>query len=239
MKLGFSKNKPKRKGKLIVIDGVDGSGKATQTKLLAEQLVKDGFEIEIADFPQYGKKSAGAVEEYLSGKYGAVDPYAGSVFYAVDRFDASFNIREKLESGKIVISNRYVTASAGHQGSKIADRPERIKFFKWLDNLEYKIFNIPKPDLNVILHVPVKVARKLMAKRQETRKFAIEKGKRDIHERDMKHLERAEKVFLEICGLFPNTKLVECFEDNRLLTPQEVHNKVWYWVRRQVLEKFK
>ncbi|HDH07740.1 MAG TPA: thymidylate kinase, partial [Candidatus Moranbacteria bacterium] len=143
-------------GKFIVIDGTDGSGKATQTKLLVERLKNDGHDVEIADFPQYGKKSAGLIEKYLNGKYGSaeeVGPYRASIFYACDRYDASFKIRKAVEEGKIVISNRYVTANMGHQGGKIKDPEERKKYFNWLYNLEYETFSIPRPDLNIILHV--------------------------------------------------------------------------------------
>src|SRR6185369_11731584 len=151
-----------QKGRFIVIDGTDGSGKTTQTNLLVEELKINGYQVEMTDFPQYGTKSAGLIEEYLNGKYGHVGPEAASIFYAIDRFDASFKIRHWLSEGKVVISNRYVTANAGHQGGKIADDLERMKFFKWLNNLEYVIFGIPKPDLNIILHMPAHMAQKLV-----------------------------------------------------------------------------
>lgn len=238
MKFGIKSKKKTEPGKFIVIDGTDGSGKTTQFNLLVENLRKAGHEAEVADFPQYGTKSAGAVEEYLNGKYGQLDAYQGSILYAVDRFDASFKIRKWLDEGKIVVSNRYVTANAGHQGGKIPDQAERIKYFKWLDNLEYNVFKIPKPDLNIILHVPAKVAQKLVDKKpKEMRTYAEGKNKkRDIHEKDLKHLQNAEKVFMEIGQLFPNTKLVECYEE-RLLTPDEVQNKIWTLVRRIALKE--
>ena len=118
-------------GKFIVIDGTDGSGKTTQLALLKERLEKEGHSVAIVDFPQYNTKSAGAIEEYLSGKYGSaeeVGPYKASVFYAVDRYDASFNLRRALEEGKIVLANRYLSASLGHQGGKIADRQKEKNF---------------------------------------------------------------------------------------------------------------
>lgn len=238
LKFGKSKKKDQA-GKFIVIDGTDGSGKATQTNLLVEELKLAGYKVEMVDFPQYGTKSAGLIEEYLNGKYGQVGPEAASIFYAIDRFDASFKIRQWLEAGKIVISNRYVTANAGHQGGKIADNIDRLKFFRWLDNLEYNIFGIPKPDLNIILHVPAELAQKLVDKKSAgDRKYANGK-KRDLHEADLKHLKNAEKVYLEIARLFPNTKLVECLQHGKLLTPAEVNNKVWELVRRIALKDIK
>lgn len=233
-KIGFGKKKQeaKKTGKFIVIDGTDGSGKATQTNLLLETLVQQGFEVEKVNFPQYGKKSAGGLEEYLAGNYGDLNPQAASILYAIDRFDASFEIREMLNQGKIVIADRYVTANAGHQGGKIKDEAERIKFFKWLDNLEYGTFGIPKPDLNIILHVPAEMSQKLIAKRSEEDKTR----KTDIHEKDLNHLKNAELVYLQIAQLFPNTKLVECVEQGRLESPEEIHNKVWELVRRIALK---
>lgn len=228
-----------QKGRFIVIDGTDGSGKATQTQLLIDELKLGGYNVEMADFPQYGQKSAGLVEDYLNGKYGHVSPQAASIFYAVDRFDASFKIKQWLEEGKIVVVNRYVTANAGHQGGKIEDNIDRMKFFRWLDNLEYTIFNIPKPDLNIILHMPAEMAQKLVDKKSvAVRKYANGK-KRDLHEADLKHLQNAEKVYIEISKLFPNTKLVECVNNGQLLTPPDVHNKVWELVRRIALKDFK
>ena len=225
---------PKNKGKLIVIDGVDGSGKGTQTQMLAETLKKNGIKYEIVDFPQYGKKSAGLVEEYLNGKYGQVDPYKSSIFYACDRFDASFKLRTWLAEGKIIISNRYVTASAGHQGGKIANKAARIKYFKWLDQLEYGLFGIPKPDLNILLHVPAKIAQQLVdQKSKDQRQYAGGK-KRDLHEKDLKHLQNAEKVFIEISKLFPNTKMVECVKGGSLMSPQQVHAEVWKLVKNKI-----
>lgn len=238
MKLPFVKNKKKEVsyGKLIVIDGADGTGKATQVQLLLGTLKAEGHSVEMADFPQYGNKSAGAVEEYLNGKYGEVNARAASIFYAVDRFDASFKLRQWLQEGKIVVSNRYVTASAGHQGGKIADGAERLKYFTWLNNLEYEIFGIPKPDLNIILHVPAEIAQKLVDKKSpESRKYA-EGKKRDLHESNIEHLKNAEKVYMEIAKLFPNTKFVECMESGELLSPPLIHNKVWELVRRIALK---
>jgi len=222
-----------------VIDGTDGSGKATQTKLLLETLKAEGFDVEMTDFPQYGTKSAGLIEEYLNGKYGQVGPQAASIFYAIDRFDASFKIRGWLNAGKIVISNRYVTANAGHQGGKIADDIDRLKFFRWLDNLEYTIFAIPKPDLNIILHLPAEMAQKLVDKKSAGQREYANGKKRDLHEADLKHLKNAEKVYTEIAKLFPNTKLVECVRNGKLLSPAEVHNKVWDLVRRIALKDLK
>nr|AIA16107.1 Thymidylate kinase [uncultured bacterium] len=237
--MALLKRKPKKvkpqPGKLIVIDGLDGTGKTTQFNLLVETLKLAGYKVQTADFPRYGEKSASLVEQYLNGSYGDINAHAASIFYAIDRFDASFHIRQWLDEGYIVVSNRYVTANAGHQGSKIKDRVDRLKYFKWLNDLEHNIFNIPKPDLNIILHVPAAMARKLGDKKKADRRVYANGKKRDILEADLKHLKNAEQNFIEISKLFPNTKMVECVVKGKLLPPKQVHNKVWELVRRIAL----
>lgn len=224
----LSTDAPAYPGKLIVIDGTDGAGKATQAQLLVERLKRLNYQVALIDFPQYGKKSAGAVEEYLNGKYGsaeAVGPYRGSIFYAVDRYDSSFQIRQWLSEGKVVITNRYVTANMGHQGGKIADEAERQKYFNWLYELEYRLFNLPKPDLNLILHVDAAVAQGLVD--QKGHRDYVGGQKRDLHEADLAHLRNAEKVYLEIANSFPGFKLIECSREGHLLDREAVSQLVW------------
>ena len=216
-------------GKFIVIDGTDGSGKTTQFNLLVDKLKAEGFAVEVADFPQYNTKSAGLVEEYLSGKYGGADdvtPYQSSIFYAVDRYDASFKIRQWLKDGKIVVANRYVSASLGHQGGKIDNPLERKVFFNWLYELEYKLFNIPKPDLSLILHVEAEIAQQLAANRH--REDWVGKT-RDIHEENLSHLQKAEQVYLEIAQTFPDFKLIKCTREGEIMTREEIHELVWIY----------
>lgn len=218
-----------------MIDGIDGSGKSVQSELLIERLKKEGHSVEIISFPRYGQKSAGPVEEYLNGLYGTaeeVGPYRASILYAVDRFVAAFIIRKWLDDGKIVIANRYVASNMGHQGGKIKDAAEREKFFAWNDDLEYNIFQIPRPDLNIILHVPAAVAQTLVDKKGHREYLAG--AKRDIHEDDLLHLENAEAAYLEIARIFPNFVLVECVENGRLLPIEEIHENIWEVVRSRL-----
>ena len=211
-------------GKFFVIDGTDGSGKETQTKLLLARMRREGYAVETVSFPQYGKKSAGPTEEYLAGKYGPSDrvgPKPSSVFYAVDRYDASHDIRAWLESGRHVIADRYVSSNMGHQGGKIDDPEERRHFFEWNDELEHGIFGIPRPDLTIVLHVPAEVNARLMADRPK-----------DIHEQDMTHLKRAERTYLELVELFPGFRLIECVDGSGILmSPERIHEMVWEIIR--------
>ncbi len=224
----MNNNIKKRKGLFVSIDGADGTGKQTQTKILAENLRKAGFEVETISFPQYGKKSAGIAEEYLNGKYGTaqeVNPYACSIFYAVDRFDAKKQIEAWLQEGKIVISDRYVSANMGHQGAKIDKKEDRALFFKWLHNLEYDIFEAPKPDLSIILNISREISHNLL--NELGTKNYLENSSKDIHEADLDHLEKAAKVFYEIGENLDDFTFIDCSPDGTLLSKEQISKLIW------------
>ena len=220
----------RRKGKLIVIDGTDGSGKKTQTQLLLERLQNAGYPALSVSFPQYGKKSAGLVEEYLGGRYGQPDeisPYAASLFYALDRFDLSAEIRVALDAGKIVVTNRYVTANAGHQGGKIKNLSERKKFLAWLYDTEYRVLGVPRPDMVVILHVPTAIGKKLIRERQK-RLFL---KRQDVHETNPNHLRAAEECYLWLAKQYPESHVVvECAWGGKLSSREAIKEKLWQTV---------
>lgn len=222
-------------GKLIVIDGTDGTGKATQTELLVKRLKAEKIPVSVADFPRYGKRSAALVEDHLNGKFGTseeVGPYRASIFFAVDRYVASAEMQKWLDDNRVVIANRYVTANMGHQGGKIANKRQRKEFLTWVEDLEFGIFGIPEPDLTFILHVPAHIAQTLVD-RKGKRKYL--KGKRrDIHENDLRHLENAEKTYLEIATMLPNTIVIECVVNGRLLTPEQIHHQIWASVEKAI-----
>jgi len=223
-------------GKLIIIEGTDGSGKATQSKRLLQRLEQEGFQTAYADFPQYGEKSAGMVENYLNGKYGSsseVDPKIASMFYAVDRYDASFGIKKNLQEGRIVICNRYVSASEGHQAGKIHDDDKRRQYIEWLEDLEFNFFKIPRPDLTILLLVPYGIAQKLIENKGH-REY-ISGVKKDIHEANMEHLKDAEAAFIKIAREKGWT-VIDCTKDGALMSIEEIHSKIWEEVNK-VLEK--
>lgn len=222
-------------GKLIVIDGTDGSGKKTQFDLLLKRLQDNDADVQTKDFPQYGKKSAGPVEEYLNGSYGdlkEVGAYRASILFAVDRYDASFEMRKWLDDDIHVLCNRYVTANMAHQGGKISNIEERKQYFDWLKELEYGIFEIPEPDINIFLHVPPEIAVKLVEQKGH-RDYIGGVGK-DLHEADMEHQRDTEQVFLELADMLPNTYLIKCAPKGKLLSPEEIHEKVWEVVSKQL-----
>jgi dTMP kinase len=214
-------------GKLIVIEGTDGSGKATQSKQLLHRFEEKGILTAYVDFPQYGEKSAGLVENYLNGKYGSaseVDPKIASMFYALDRFDASFGIRKALSEDRIVVSNRYVSANMGHQAGKVKDPVKRKVFLDWLEDLEYNFFKIPKPDLTILLFVPYVVAQKLVENKGH--RDYIGGKKKDIHEADEQHLLDAEQAYLEIAKSH-GWIVIDCTLDGKILSIDEISAKVW------------
>ncbi|MBT4349193.1 deoxynucleoside kinase [bacterium] len=212
-----------KSGKFIVFDGVDGSGKTTQLKLFKEKLEKDGHQVEIADFPQYGKKSAALVEEYLNGAYGSpkeVGAYRASIFYACDRYAASKRISQWLAEGKIVLSNRYVSSNMIHQSGKIKDTAEREKFLKWLENLEFEIFNIPKPDIILFLYLDPAVAQKLALQEHK------HGGQQDIHEQDLDHMKDSIEAAEYVAKKYNWLKINCLGGDGNIASREDIQKKV-------------
>jgi len=234
-------------GKFFVFEGIDGSGKSTQTNLLADKLKKEGYEVEKIDFPQHGERSSALVDDYLNGKYGnakEVGPYVASIFYACDRYDASFKIRKWLEEGKIVVADRYMVSNMGHQGGKIADKEERKGYFSWLHNLEYDLFKIPKPDYTFILKTAPKLSLELSNKITDEIKIEKRKSylgddkKQDIHEKDESHLADTLGSFLHVAEEYPEEfKVIECLNDEKLLAPEIIHQKIWELIKNRLVDK--
>ena len=195
-----------KRGKFIVIDGIDGSGKATQTKLLAERLRKEGFNVETFDFPQYYNNFFGSlVGRFLKGEFGdpsTINPHMASVLYAADRWEAKHKIEKWIEEGKIVLIDRYTSANMGHQGGKIKDLAERENFLKWLEKMEFEVFKIPIPDLNIFLHLKPEVAQLLIDKKNA--RAYTGGSKRDAAEASIDHLRNSLDSFLGIAKTNPN-----------------------------------
>ena len=226
-----------KKGKFFVFEGIDGCGKSTQTKMLADFFIKKGYKAEKIDFPQHGEKSSGLVDEYLTGKYGEakdVGPYIASIFYACDRYTASFKIRKLLREGKIVVSDRYLVSNIGHQGGKIIrNKKEWKNYVSWLYNLEYGLFRIPKPDYTFILKTSPEFSLKFSHRITDKIKKARRKSylgsskKQDIHERDKNHLANALSSYLMVAKEFPKDfKVIECLKNGELLPPKSINQKI-------------
>jgi len=220
----------KNKSRFIVLEGTDGSGKTEQfNRLLLE--FPESLSFKTLDFPQYDEPSSYFIRECLNGHYGTtieeIGPKTASLFYALDRYDAYMKkIKKWIKDDMVIISNRYIGSNMGHQGAKIDSRRERVEFYKWLYELEYGILGIPKPDLNIILHVPAEVAQ-LMVNKKPQRAY-LENGRRDIAENDLVYLKKAEQAYLELAELFPDDfTVIECAPGGELLSIGDVHEKVW------------
>lgn len=227
-----------KRGKFIVIEGTDGSGKATQAKILVDRLRKAGYQVVTFDFPQYFKSSSDFVKAYLQGRYGSINevsPKKASLLYALDRFEAAPDIRKALDQGKIVLANRYVGSNMGHQGAQFKTSEERLKYFLWDMELEYIILEIPQPDLNVVLRVPAKVAQAFVDQKHGKERVYTKGKKRDLLESNLRHLKRAEATYSEMVRFFPEQfTLVECAPQNKLLSIEAVSESIWKVVARKL-----
>ncbi|MBA3757716.1 thymidylate kinase [Candidatus Saccharibacteria bacterium] len=219
-------------GVFIVLEGADGSGKTTQFRLLAERVKAMGYDVEVFDFPRYDQPSSHFVKQYLNGVYGpanSVSPYTASMFYALDRYEAAPAIRSAIDSGKVVLSNRYVGSNMAHQGAKFQDEVEQRGFFLWEDSLEYNLLGIPRPSINIFLKVPAEVSYQLIGQKV-TREYTT--SKRDEHEADIEHLRKSVKTYNLLTQLFPKDfHAVDCVEADKLLSVPDINNKIWQIVQ--------
>lgn len=211
----------KKKGKLIVLDGSDGSGKTTQIALLIARLKKEGVRVETTNFPNDTNLFGALIRECLSGKHGdfiKIDPYIVSTLYAADRFESKTKIEKWLSEGALVILDRYVSANQMHQGGKIRNAKKRKGFLKWLDTMEHTVFGIPRPDLILYLHVPVKISLSLIKKRARAK---------DLAEKDAQHLENTQKSALKLIEARGNWKKIDCTDGKTILSRENIHVKIY------------
>jgi dTMP kinase len=215
-------------GKLIIIDGSDGSGKATQTARLYERLKNEGLKVRKVEFPNYNSDSSALIKMYLNGQFGTdpndVNPYAASTFYAVDRF-ASYKTEWKsfYDEGGIILCDRYTTSNMIHQAAKIQDPEEKYKFLDWLWDYEFNLFKLPVPDCVVFLNMPWEYSRRLMEERNN--KFTGSSTK-DIHERNNSYMEVSYKNALAVAEKY-SWKKVNCTEGNRVRSIEELHDEIY------------
>lgn len=225
-----------RKGKLIVLDGTDGSGKATQLKLLRTKLTKEGYKVKVLDFPEYYNNFFGAfIGHCLSEQYYNwihVHPKIASIAYAADRWESSQKIRDWLKKGYIVLANRYVSANQIHQGGKIASTKKRIGFLKWLDEMEYEVFKIPKPNAVFYLHVPMINIIKLIKERSKKTSRAYIGKRKDIVEGDIPYLTNSHRTALWLSRTQKGWIKIECAKDGVLETRENIHKEIYEKVKK-------
>lgn len=223
-------------GKIIVIEGLDGCGKQTQSEKLYDRLVKEGLNVKKISYPRYENPSSSLVKMYLSGEFGKdaneVSPYIASTFYAVDRY-ASFkqDYEEFYKNDGILLLDRYVTANMVHQANKINNLEEKEKFLNWLEDFEYGMFGIPKPNKVFFLNIPPKVSQILMKEREN--KFSHEKQK-DIHESNENYLNNAYENACYLINKY-NWDEIVCTKEDKLRTIDDIHEEI-YMKAKEILK---
>jgi len=218
-------------GKLIVIEGTDCSGKETQTKKLVERLKGENKKVIKFSFPNYDSPTGKIIGGPYLGKPSIcntwfdnpikLDPKIASLYYAADRRYNFETINKYLNENYIVILDRYTPSNMAHQGCKIESKQERLELYKWIEELEYKLLELPRPDIILFLHMPVDYIEQLRKNRTEL----------DVHELDRNYLESAEQTYLELADLY-DYKKISCVKSDNIKTIDEIHEEVYNYIEK-------
>lgn len=219
-------------GKLIVLEGTDGSGKSTQFQLLKQRLEREGTAFRTIEFPRYQEPSSALIRMYLDGEFGRnpgdVNAYAASTFYAVDRY-ASFRMDwgAYYKQGGLLLSDRYTSSNAVHQASKLRE-PMRPDFYRWLYDLEFVRFGLPVPDLVIYLDMPTELSEALLRKREnDTHTHA------DIHEQDLDYLRVCRNTGLEAAAFY-GWRVISCARNGALRSPEDIHEEIYRTMKQRL-----
>ena len=220
----------RRKGKMVVIDGTDGSGKGTQTQLLLDYLEEKGLEHKYIDFPRYYTSFHGKmVARYLAGEFeekGGASPYLTSLFYALDRLSARDEIVDWLDEGNIVVANRYTTSSMAFQTARV-EKSRQKEFLKWLYSMEYKEHKLPKENLVLFLYVPVEISQKLIDQKSAKDRKYVKGKKKDMYEADVQYQKDVLDLYLKLAKKYKHWEVIKCVDSKgELLSREEVHEKI-------------
>ena len=213
-------------GKLIVFEGTDGSGKSTQFARLCERVSAMGKEYQKLTFPQYAEPSSALIRMYLGGEFGEkpgdVNPYAASAFYAVDRYASLKKVwGDYYERGGLILTDRYTTSNAVHQGVKCS-RDERAEFLQWLNDFEYNKMGLPRPDLVIYLDVPTEATVQLLRSRESQTNTQA-----DIHEKDTAYLAACRECAGQAADIL-GWKRIRCLDKNgKLRSIEDIHQEIW------------
>jgi dTMP kinase len=225
------------RGKLIALEGIDGSGKRTQLDLLARELDARGLSTFRISFPRYESFFGKLVGRYLNGEFGpleAVDPHFSALLYAGDRLEAKPEIEAALSAGKIVLADRYIGSNMAHQSERVPpDRRE--EFFAWLRRLEYGLYGLPGEDLVIYLRIPIDEANRLIGQKSAREYTSL---KRDIQEADVRHLEQTALIYDRL-ATEANWVRIECSNaaSGALQSPEEIHRAVLQAVETHILSR--
>jgi dTMP kinase len=212
-------------GKLIVFEGIDGSGKSTQFRLMCDRFENEGVPFARLTFPQYQEPSSALIKMYLNGEFGNnpedVNPYAASTFFAVDRYASYMKVwRDLYRGGSMILTDRYTTSNALHQGAKLP-KDKRIGFFKWLYDFEFGLMELPKPDIVIYMDIPAREAAERLKERQVRTGTTA-----DIHERDLDYLNECARCGEEAADYYGWRK-VGCFNGPAPKSERELHEEIY------------
>ncbi len=226
-----------KRGKLIVLDGSDGSGKATQTRFLLTRLKQEGYRVQTLDFPQYEQNFFGKlIGKCLVGDYGdfvKIDPHIGSVLYAADRYESKPKIEAWLKNGQVVVLDRYVSSNQIHQGGKIVNAKRQKEFLNWLDTMEHGVFGLPRPDKIIYLDVPTAISQTLLkSEDQKGKKVYAKKRKTDLAESNTEHQASSRANALKLVKKLNNWVKIDCTRKGELLSREAIAEKVWQAVQK-------
>lgn len=223
-------------GKIIVIEGTDCSGKETQSKLLKSYLEQNGIKVATFSYPQYNTPTGKIIGGPLLGKpsicpswfdnYVEVDSKVASLYFAADRRASLPVLKELISSNEVVIIDRYIYSNMGHQGSKIEDKEERLKMYKFLETLEFDLLELPRPDLVIFLYLPYSYGEEIKKNRAEAL---------DEAEKSQTHQIKSERTYLELTELYGFEK-IDCFTSGTVKTREEINNEVISHVKKLTLK---
>jgi dTMP kinase len=211
-----------RSGKLIAVEGIDGSGKRTQVELLTLTLKARGHSVYSTGFPQYDSWFGKMVGKFLNGDLGpleSVDPHFSAMLYAGDRFEAKYKLEAALDSGQIVLVDRYIASNLAHQTARVPPA-QRSKFLQWIEHLEYEIYGLPRENLILYLRVPPREAQRLVALKSAR---SYTSAQRDLLEASLRHLEDAAEMYDSLSRITP-WATIQCFDaaQNAIREPEEI-----------------
>lgn len=215
-------------GKLVVIEGADGSGKATQTTRLYERLRNLRVNVLRVSFPNYESESSALIKMYLRGDFGgsaeSVNPYAAAMFYAVDRFASFQTWKDFYNEDGIILADRYFASNMAHQAVKFNRKADREKFWNWVEDIEIKKFQLPRPNLTIFLDMPPEISAMLRQKR----------GRTDLHEADYNYMVKSYKMYVELAQKY-NWKTIKCAENNFARSSLDIEQDIFRLVEEMLL----
>lgn len=223
-----------KKSKLIVIEGIDGSGKATQTALLVSKLKKQGYKVATLNIPQYQTFFGKMIVRYLQNEFGRASPFLASVLYAANRYEVKDKLNRWLKEGYVVVFNRYVTSNLIHQTASLGNKQKRLEFEKWINEMEYKVFGLPKPDYVLLLDMPANLSYKLVGQKSFAAHKHMRGAKRDILESDFEFQNKSLMQAYELLKKNKHWIRIQCVENGLVKSKKDIADEVWQVVRKLV-----